>query len=198
MEQRTCTKCGNDKPLEDFPITKKPNGNEYYQHTCKKCRSDKRVANRKNTEVKSHERKLACDRYNSNKPLILKKNKQWRDSESGVKHRMLHRSLQRSKEKGYDNDISIDDIIIPEECPVFHVQFNSGSKAGGYWNSPSIDRKDSSKGYTKDNIQVISMRANTMKSDASVEELVKFAKWVLDTYCDDIVQPAHINESVEV
>lgn len=197
MEQRTCTKCGNDKPLEDFPITKKPNGNEYYQHTCKQCRSDKRVANRKDPMIRDHERKLACTRYDSNKTLILEKNKQWRDSEDGMKHRMLHRSLQRSREKGYEHNISIDDIKIPGECPVLNVQFNPGSKSGGYWNSPSIDRKDSSKGYTKDNIQVISMRANTMKSDASVQELVKFAKWVISTYCDDIVQPAHINESVE-
>jgi len=198
MEQRMCMKCGNDKPLKDFPITKKPNGNEYYQHTCKKCRSDQRVANRKNIDVRDHERKLAQTRYNNNKQLVLEKNKQWRDSEDGTKNRMIHRSLQRAREKGYEHSISIDDILIPNECPVLHIPFCSGTKSGGYWNTPSIDRKDSTKGYTKDNIQIISMRANTMKSDASVEELVKFARWVLDTYCDDIVQPARINEGAEL
>lgn len=47
---------------------------------------------------------------------------------------------------------------------------------------PSIDRIDSTKGYTKDNIQVISSKANTMKSNASVEELRMFAYWVLREY----------------
>jgi len=39
------------------------------------------------------------------------------------------------------------------------------------FHSPSIDRKDSKKGYTPDNIWVISNRANTLKNDATIQEL---------------------------
>ena len=41
--------------------------------------------------------------------------------------------------------------------------------------TPSIDRIDPKKGYVKDNIIVVSMRANRIKSDATVDEIWKVA-----------------------
>lgn len=37
--------------------------------------------------------------------------------------------------------------------------------------SPSLDRLDSSKGYVKGNVRVISKRANQLKNNATVEEM---------------------------
>jgi hypothetical protein len=37
--------------------------------------------------------------------------------------------------------------------------------------SPSLDRKDPSRGYTPDNVWVISFRANTIKSNRTWEQL---------------------------
>jgi hypothetical protein len=45
-------------------------------------------------------------------------------------------------------------------------------------NSPSIDRIDPARGYIKENIWVISHRANQIKSDASHEELKLVTKAV--------------------
>ena len=70
------------------------------------------------------------------------------------------------------------DIIIPEKCPILEVPFVLGSK-GDYEYTPTIDRIDNSKGYTKDNIQVISKKANSMKNSASLEELKIFCKNIL-------------------
>ena len=41
---------------------------------------------------------------------------------------------------------------------------------------------DSSKGYIKGNVEVISRKANIMKSDACPEELLEFAYEILERY----------------
>lgn len=71
--------------------------------------------------------------------------------------------------------ISVEDIVIPERCPYMGVVFIPLDKKYGY----SLDRIDSSKGYTPENIQVISRIANIMKNNATEQELISFAKGVL-------------------
>lgn len=72
--------------------------------------------------------------------------------------------------------IFVEDIIIPENCPYLGIPLTFfGEKK----QAPSIDRIDSTKGYTKENIQVISRLANSMKTNATKEEMLAFAKGVL-------------------
>lgn len=88
---------------------------------------------------------------------------------------------QRAKKYGILFDLKKEDIIIPEKCPVFDVklEFQIGKGSGPSNWSPTIDRIDNEQGYTKNNIQIISWKANVMKHGASKEELQRFAKWVL-------------------
>ena len=62
------------------------------------------------------------------------------------------------------------------KCPVLGVNMEI-SKLGSKNNdsTASIDRIDPKKGYVKDNIIVVSMRANRIKSDATVDEIRKVA-----------------------
>lgn len=105
---------------------------------------------------------------------------------SSVEWKMHQRAKARSKKSNKLFDLQVSDIVIPTVCPVLGVplEMHKGS-SGGRSNSPALDRIDNNKGYTKDNIQVISHRANVMKADASKEELIAFAKWVLETFVEE-------------
>ena len=91
---------------------------------------------------------------------------------------------QRAKKRGIIITISKEDIIIPETCPVLNIPIICGQTRLSD-NSPTIDRIDSSKGYTPDNIAVISMRANRIKNDGSLEEHEAIVNWLKERKNDN-------------
>jgi hypothetical protein len=92
---------------------------------------------------------------------------------------MFYRVKSRAKKEGIEFSIENIDIQIPEYCPILrNIKLNKNNSVGKF-DSPSLDRIDNSKGYIKGNIQVISMKANAMKNNATLEELKMFARWVL-------------------
>lgn len=99
--------------------------------------------------------------------------------------KMHQRAKARCRSSGLEFSIDVSDIKIPEHCPVIGLALNMNSgRPGAYKNSPSLDRIDNDRGYTKDNVWVISQKANAMKGSATKEELVGFAKWVISRYPD--------------
>jgi len=89
---------------------------------------------------------------------------------------MLQTSKSRAKKKGWEFDLELHDIIIPDVCPVLNVKL---SPIGGDCDKrPSLDRIDHHRGYVKDNIQVISWRANNLKSDGTLEEFIKLVEFM--------------------
>lgn len=101
-------------------------------------------------------------------------------------YKMWARAKSRCTTTGKDFTITLEDINIPEVCPILRVPLvvHKG-RSGAYKDSPSLDRIDNSRGYTPDNIQVISQLANQMKGAASKEELLKFAQWITESYSED-------------
>lgn len=96
------------------------------------------------------------------------------------------KAKRRALKSGIKFNIEISDVIIPERCPALGIPLRvlSGSD-----NSPTIDRVDNRFGYIKGNIAVISMRANTIKNCASIEELEKilsFCRLFSDDQVDEI------------
>lgn len=88
-----------------------------------------------------------------------------------VKKEILGRARSRARARGIEFAASIDDFELPTICPALGVPLVISSKKGGEWNSPSLDRIDSTKGYIPGNLIVISKRANTIKCDATLDEL---------------------------
>lgn len=104
-----------------------------------------------------------------NKEAIRKKNLKYN---SNVPNRILIRTKYRAKKAGIPFNLEIEDIKVPEQCPVLGIKLQTVAGAGANQiSSPSLDRIDPERGYTKGNVRVISQRANLLKSNASVEEL---------------------------
>jgi hypothetical protein len=83
---------------------------------------------------------------------------------------MLYRAKARAEERGVPFDVVKEDITIPEFCPVLGIPLivGTGDKTD---NSPSLDRIIPCLGYVQGNVQVISDKANRIKSNASIEDL---------------------------
>ncbi len=81
-----------------------------------------------------------------------------------------------------DRLLILETMYIPRHCPALGMELNyNGTGEIGYSrgeDSPSIDRLDSSKGYTIDNIHIISWRANRIKNDSTPEELLKIYNYI--------------------
>ncbi len=85
---------------------------------------------------------------------------------------MVRNAGKRAKLFNLDFNLTEEDVVIPDACPVLGIPLSIGSRRM-HDNSPSLDRWDNNKGYTIDNTRVISWRANQLKSDANVEEMEK-------------------------
>jgi hypothetical protein len=93
-------------------------------------------------------------------------------------NQIVNRAKARAKKYNLNFDLSSKDIVIPEFCPILGIKLNWSDTHGGKFDSPSLDRIIPSKGYVKGNVQVISKRANSIKSDASAKELMLVYQWV--------------------
>jgi len=110
--------------------------------------------------------------YKKNTESALESAKKWRKANPekvklqrklwyGVPENRIKNTLTQAKKrataKGLDFSITLDDLLpLPEVCPVFGIKLNYKGAQGFMNDSPSIDRIDSSKGYVKGNIQIIS------------------------------------------
>ncbi len=101
-------------------------------------------------------------------------------AENNNEKRLVISARSRAKKKGLLFDIDHRDIFIPEVCPVLGLKLEMSKGYGGEANSPSLDRINNELGYVKGNVHVISHLANSMKSFASKEQLLKFANWILN------------------
>ena len=99
---------------------------------------------------------------------------------NGPEYKQIITRLKSSaKKRGIEFDLTTEDldyIGIPISCPIMGIplKWNKGKPRD---NSYSFDRIDSSRGYVRDNIQIISMKANRAKNDLTSEELKKFSQY---------------------
>lgn len=140
----TCVQCKETLAQNKFSYKVKDDPSKGIRNRCKKCSAIK--------AEKERERRKNNWKY---KPTI----------------HMLNNSKQRAKNSGIEHTLTLDDIVIPDYCPVLGIKLETGDRKNHY-NAPSIDRVDNTKGYIKSNIMIISTKANILKKDATIDELI--------------------------
>lgn len=131
------------------------------KHEQLKARSRERYHERKQERDELDKmRKYSRDRYASDRRLSL-----------------FEGAKRRAKLEGLPFTITIDDIVIPDMCPVLGIPIVLGQPANSP-NLPSLDKFDPALGYVPGNITVMSLRANSLKRDATTEEIRLVYQWM--------------------
>lgn len=197
---KECIKCHQFKDLVDFEMR---NQQEYYA-TCTKCREERKLVTETNKNKETYSKKY----YKENKAHISARNKnkrpykEYKEYFSKYKKNYYQNNKEEIKEKvkNYrqrnmpkillDNarrratkfnipfSLVLDDIIIPELCPVLGIPIILGTDLNTRDSAPSIDRILPHLGYTKDNIEVISYKANTIKNSGCIEDFEKIINYI--------------------
>ena len=114
-----------------------------------------------------------------------------RVKEQTAEVKMYRRAKNRAQTQGTPFTITVEDITIPSVCPILGIPiYVTKGRPGGFNSSPSLDQINPGKGYTPDNIMVMSQLANAMKANATPEQLLAFSAWATKTYSGE-----EINES---
>jgi len=147
-------------------------------------------------EKRVYKNKKSSEYYYKNKEKIALKNKEYREknkverTKKAENYRKNNPELtmytmikSRAKLTNIPFNIEVKDIVIPKYCPYLGMKLSQNKQQEA--NSPSLDRIIPELGYVKNNVQVISSLANRMKNNATKEQLIFFAKKILEMYLTD-------------
>lgn len=176
ITHKICTKCSIEKSVTEF--AKDAQKIDGLTSRCKLC-----IITHRNDEYNiEYQRKLRLSN-----PEKTKDNKRNSYRYREISKKLFLQCKNRALRRGHEFDLKLEDIIVPEKCPLLECEFIIGTMED-YEYTHSLDRIDNTKGYVSGNIQVISKKANSMKNSASKQELINFAKNILKIYGnDDIV-----------
>lgn len=110
--------------------------------------------------------------YNNFKTRFNIKDQLNSDKINSKKMEIINSIKKRNKKNNFECNLNVDDIVIPVNCPILNIPIIIGNKNKSD-NSPSIDRINNFLPYTRDNIRIISWRANRLKNNSSYEEYKK-------------------------
>ena len=127
----------------------------------------------------------------------LSKVKKWRKNKTVGSSQhiadMIESARQRAKKYNIPYTLKSQDIrdIITDRCPILGIKFElnkqkqtwgKGKNQNNWQTSPSIDRIVPDKGYTKDNIIIVSLMANSIKNQATPDQIQKVATFYKKLY----------------
>lgn len=158
---KICTNCNRELPYEAF--NKDKSRSDGRRNRCRECDAAYFREKYKDPEWKkahSERAKQYRTRLKSEDPIKL-----WAKD-------ALANAKQRARKGNFIFSLSMSDLIerVVPTCPLLGLPLvYSGDDLRS--NAATLDKKYPDRGYTPDNIGIISHRANRLKSDSSIEEL---------------------------
>lgn len=182
MQLKQCSKCRQMKPLVDFrPEKRSADGLRYSCRACDSMRGRAyHVANREKRNTTARERRRANPERDRTYGAEYRRKFVWR--------MILQHAKKRAAKFGWEYDLdshveSIKARLAPMTCELTGAKLVAGVGAGSpgkrYWNTPSLDRIDPTKGYTYANIRVVCWAMNCAMGtwgEAVLLDLVQ--KWI--------------------
>lgn len=172
-KMRICTKCGNSKEetSENYYVRKRGG----FMSHCKTCISISYAA--RYAESTEEIREYNRGQYDKHKEKRQARRKALRETswERKIKH-MLRNTKQRAELKGWDFELDyefISGLLSAQDGLCFYTGAQLELTGD---NKISIDRLDSTKGYTRDNVNLVTFRVNIVKRDTTHEEFITLCK----------------------
>lgn len=151
---RTCVSCNESKIISDFFNYYKTRSKPTYRKQCK-----------------------ACQATTASKQRLRNK---FNNAEHHSIREKLNGARKRAKEQGLEFNITIEDLMpFPSHCEILGLEltykvFGNDRPDNGV----SLDKIVPSRGYTKENVRIISMRANRLKSDLDLDTILKIKEYI--------------------
>jgi len=189
--RKICSRCKQEFALENF--YKDASRKDGLSNKCKPCTYVKqRKYKENNPDVIKAERQRYYEKnkdklrqyYCDNKEQILAVAKQSRTGKKGYLRTMLNSAKSRAKQKGWEFDLELDALMATANdcCPVDGLPFDWDRQLDNNKTLPlaipSLDRIDSSRGYTKDNVMIIGDQWNRWKSNMNLGDLELLIQYV--------------------
>ena len=161
-ERKKCSDCSKNLPLKKYSWSTGGKNKLYYMdRRCNKCQYKKR-------------KKLYKDRIDG----YVKKQREKESTIEGRAVRLLYSCKNRARQSSRDIEFSLtrENIIKlckPMTCSVTNINL---TLKYGFPETISVDRIDSNKGYTDDNIQIVAQMYNFCKNNFTDKETINFLK----------------------
>jgi hypothetical protein len=153
----------------------------------------KRKAYAKMWQLKNYKKNKArlMRLYRQNKEKFKNRSQKWRSKN----HKQLLKTLRKYRRNNYAYvmliaarararnqnvpcTLVLSDISIPKKCPVLGIKLKPSSNGRWANSSPSLDRIKPRLGYTKNNVCVISWRANRLKHNGTLKEFEQIVRYM--------------------
>lgn len=195
---KICSKCKKNKPKTEFGSLPSKKGGLH--SWCKLCLNEARrkyyYANRemqiqktrdwenKQENFKEKKNEQQKKRYRANPEKHAARERQYKNKKPW--RYLLYNARRRAVAKNLP--INITEEYVKELfdacngiCPILGIKMETHT-GKVQDNSYTLDRVIPEKGYVKGNVAIISHRANSIKRDANLKELIQLVKWMKEYY----------------